>query len=46
MLFLSATAGSALLVAVTAMLRTDDEAAKPAEAPPAPPTETPPAEAP
>ena len=43
MLFLSATAGSALLVAVTAMLRPDDDAAKPAEAPPAepPPAETP-----
>lgn len=44
MLFLSATAGSALLVAVTAMLRPDDDA-KPAE-PPAPPAEPPPAEAP
>ena len=45
MLFLSATAGSALLVAVTAMLRPDDDPAKPAEAPP-PPAEPPAAETP
>lgn len=45
MLFLSATVGSSLLVAVTAMLRPDDDPAKPAE-PPAPPVKTPPAEAP
>ncbi len=36
MLFLSATAGSALLVAASALLRPDaDEAAKPPEPPPA-----------
>ena len=46
MLFLSASAGSALLVAVSALLEPDEDDAPKPEAPPETPTDTPPEAAP